>query len=442
MGLERAAWEELAARAQGLLRPGEHVLLAYAGEDSDFVRFNHARIRQAGQVSQGLLTIELIRSHRHASVSCRLGADRGSDGDSADLGALIAGLRAQLTALAEDPHLLYSESAAGSVREEPAPPPASAAALEVLLADGDLDLVGLWASGSIQRGFASSFGQRSWHRVHTFNASWSCHPAADRSASGAYAGTAFAAAELARRVAATRTECAGLARPAAAIAPGRYRTYFAPAAVRELLALLGWDGFSLKAQRARTSPLLRLAQGDARLHAGITLSEDRAGGLAPCFTATGFATPAQVPLITEGALDQPLVGPRSAREFSLTPNAEDESPHSLALAAGELPSAQALARLGRGLWLGHLWYCNFSDPNACRITGLTRFACWWVEDGEIRAPLPVMRFDDSIYGLFGERLLGITAEREQLQSDSTYGERSLDSMLLPGLLVEDLALTL
>jgi predicted Zn-dependent protease len=212
--------------------------------------------------------------------------------------------------------------------------------------------------------------------------------------------------------------------------------------VKELLGMMGWGGFSLKAHRSSTSPLLRLARGEARLHAQVALSEDRGLGLAPRFTDSGFSTPERVPLISAGAIDQLLVSPRSAREFGLAPNAEDESPHSLVQAPGELARADVLARLGRGLWIGNLWYCNYSDPNACRITGLTRFACWWVEDGEIVAPLPVMRFDDSIYGLFGDRLLALTRERDHMHSVSTYSERALESMLLPGLLVEDLELTL
>jgi predicted Zn-dependent protease len=73
---------------------------------------------------------------------------------------------------------------------------------------------------------------------------------------------------------------------------------------------------------------------------------------------------------------------------------------------------------------------------------MTRFACLWVEHGEIQAPLNVMRFDDSIYNLFGSNLLGLTSERELILDASTYGRRSNRSMELPGVLVKDLRLTL
>ncbi len=101
-----------------------------------------------------------------------------------------------------------------------------------------------------------------------------------------------------------------------------------------------------------------------------------------------------------------------------------------------------LERLGTGLYLNNLWYCNYSDRNDCRITGMTRFAAFWVEDGEIRAPLSPMRFDESLYRMLGEHLIGLTAEREFLFDTGTYHQRSTDSLHLPGALIEDFAFTL
>jgi predicted Zn-dependent protease len=206
--------------------------------------------------------------------------------------------------------------------------------------------------------------------------------------------------------------------------------------------MLGWGGFSEKARRARTSPLLRLAAGETALHPSVTFTEDRAAGFAPLFTAEGFSKAERVTLVEGGRWRDALVSPRTAKEFAITPNSGREHPESFAMSAGDVPQAEIARRLGTGLWIENLWYCNYSDRNACRITGMTRFACFWVEDGEIVAPLPAMRFDDTLYGLLGERLIGITRERELLLSSSTYGGRATASSLLPGILVEDLALTL
>jgi predicted Zn-dependent protease len=73
---------------------------------------------------------------------------------------------------------------------------------------------------------------------------------------------------------------------------------------------------------------------------------------------------------------------------------------------------------------------------------MTRFACFWVEDGKVQAPVNVMRFDDSVYRMLGENLLGLTRERELLLDRGTYGGRSSRSVELPGALIEGLIFTL
>ena len=73
---------------------------------------------------------------------------------------------------------------------------------------------------------------------------------------------------------------------------------------------------------------------------------------------------------------------------------------------------------------------------------MTRFATFWVEDGEVVAPLNVMRFDDTVYRMMGSGLLGLTEDRELLMDAGTYGGRSTGSARLPGALVDDFVLTL
>ena len=131
---------------------------------------------------------------------------------------------------------------------------------------------------------------------------------------------------------------------------------------------------------------------------------------------------------------------RNGKEFGVPANVE--SPESLDMAAGDLPRKESLERLGTGFYLNHLWYCNIPDRNDCRITGMTRFAAFWVEGGEIMAPINPMRFDESLCRMLGEKLIGLTKEREFLFDTGTYFQRSTDSMHLPGALIEDFTFTL
>ena len=112
------------------------------------------------------------------------------------------------------------------------------------------------------------------------------------------------------------------------------------------------------------------------------------------------------------------------------------------MAAGDLAAADVLQRLGTGIYINNLWYLNYSDRPAGRMTGMTRFATFWVERGEIVAPVNVMRFDESLYRMFGENLEGLTQERDYIIDPSSYGVRSTQSWRLPGALVNDFTLTL
>lgn len=119
-----------------------------------------------------------------------------------------------------------------------------------------------------------------------------------------------------------------------------------------------------------------------------------------------------------------LNSPRSAVEYAVRATGAHggESPEALHRTAAASPTRPA-ARAGHG-W-SNLWYLNYSDRAACRMTGMTRHACFWVEDGELVAPLNVMRFDDATRLGFGPGLVGLTATPEFIPNSDTYGARSL-----------------
>jgi predicted Zn-dependent protease len=176
---------------------------------------------------------------------------------------------------------------------------------------------------------------------------------------------------------------------------------------------------------------------DARLSPLLTIREDTARGVAPNFQSAGFLRPDSVSLVVDGAYAETLVSPRSAQEYGVPTNGATggEYPLSMAVEPGAIPTTAVNEALGTGLYVGNLWYTNFSDQAACRTTGMTRFATFWAEDGEIVAPVNVLRFDDTAYHLLGDRLEGLTDHAEVLLDTDTYGGRSTSSMRLPGALV-------
>ena len=403
---------------------------------------NRAKVRQAGRVTQQSIVLRLVRGARHAEHSLTLSGDFAADRALAL--ASMAGLRAALPDLADDPHLLLPDTVMSSRHVVPGLLPPSGEVIEqVLAAAGGDDLVGIYAAGPVVRGFANSEGQRNWHAVTTYNLDWSLHHRGDKAVKMMLAGFDWSSPALLAKMQLARERLALVAGDARTLEPGRYRAWLAPSAMEEIAGLLRWGAFSGRAMATRQSPLARMQDGQ-RLAPSVTIAEDFATGVAPAFQQEGFTRPERVALIEAGALAGSLVAPRTAREFSLSANGANggESPEAFSMAGGTLPPDEALAALDTGLAIGNLWYTNYSDRVACRITGMTRFATFWVEGGRIVAPVNVLRFDDSLYRMLGDNLLALSAEPELMLSSESYGSRQLTSVRVPGALLSELAFTL
>jgi predicted Zn-dependent protease len=434
---------ELVDQTAGSLGGSEVLLAGFVGEESDFVRFNRSRVRQATSVRQAHVTLTLIDGRRRDVLTLPLTGV--ATADRASMAAAVTELRSELPSLPEDPYLLYSTEPSQSARIERGRLPAGDDALDAVLSAADgADLVGIYASGPMQRGFASSLGHRHWHEVDSFHFDWSFFHAADKAVKSSYATARWDASELAQRIRAAREQLIHIAQPARTIEPGRYRTYLAPAALDELVWMLNWSGVSEKAQRTKTSCLQKLADGESRLSPRFSLRENTAGGLAPAFDAAGFTKPSAIDIVVSGLHAGSMVSPRTAQEYGIPANGadEDEDLQSADVAGGELTADSALAELGTGVYVGNLWYLNFSDRAQGRITGMTRFASYWVEGGAIVAPLNVMRFDDSVYRMLGTHLVDFTRERDWILNANTYGQRSVETSRMPGALLSELAFTL
>ncbi len=436
-------FNQIADYLRDQLHGSEIYTCAFSGEASDFVRFNKNQVRQAGNVVQRKITVDLIDGQRHAAGDLTLAGDL--ELDRPRIAALVKDLRDKRGQLADDPHLLYATEVQSTERiAENKLPPAEDAVNAIQQAGSGRDLVGIYAGGGIHSGFANSLGQRNWQTTHSFNFDWSFYKQADKAVKTAYAGFEWQPAEFDRKVNGAKQQLGVLDHAAETIKPGRYRVYLTPTALAELVSLLAWAGFGLKMHRTKQTTLIKMIEADARLHPSVTLAENTRGGVAPNFQDAGFLRPDQVTLIERGAYRDCLVSPRSAKEYGVQTNGASawEMPESVDLAAGDLPVDDVLSKLGTGVYVSNLWYLNYSDRNACRTTGMTRFATFWVENGVIKGPLNVMRFDETIYRALGENLQALTAEREFLLDAETYFARSTASSRLPGALIEDFTFTL
>ncbi|MDX2378959.1 MAG: metallopeptidase TldD-related protein [Acidimicrobiia bacterium] len=434
---DQTYFDELVGAAITRLRGDEVLLANVSGERTDFVRFNGGDVRQAGTVEQRTLSIDLIEGARHVGGSIQLTGDRSVD--DARVSRLLEQAREQRRLVPNDPFLLYNTSPESTTRVETGSiPDPDAAVADIRGAAAGRDLVGIYAAGDTWSGFANSLGQRNWFQSATFNLDWCFYLRDDKAAKNLYAGFEWDDDDFARKIDWSSRQLAALERSPVTLSPGEYRTYLAPAAMEELLGLMAaYGAFGKRALETRQTPLLKLAVGEESLSPLLAISESTGDGVSPNFQSAGFLRPERVSLVEEGRTASTLISPRSAQEYGVETNgaANHEVPLSLAIAVGDVPTAAVSEALGTGLYVGNLWYTNFSDRAACRTTGMTRFATFWVEDGDIVAPVDVLRFDDTAYHLLGDQLEGLTDSAELLLDPGTYEERSTASTRSPGALV-------
>lgn len=174
------------------------------------------------------------------------------------------------------------------------------------------------------------------------------------------------------------------------------------------------------------------------------MQEDFTTGTVPRFNADGDIAPPCLSLIDRGKLQTLLISRRTAQEYNLVANGANrqETLRSPLLLPGTLPEQEVLAALDTGLYVGNLHYLNWSDRPNGRMTGMTRYACFWVEQGKIVAPITDLRFDDSLYEFWGDNLEALTDTPVWVAHTDTYERRSLGGMTVPGMLVKAFNFTL
>lgn len=425
------------------IKGSEKFTVSFAGEVLDFARFNQAKIRQAGTVYQQYLELDLIDKKRHALGSIGLSGNLAHDKDV--INARLSRLREQILHSKEDPFLMIHESDTTTESVTKSELIDKSEIVETILKHGaGMDLVGCYFGGPIYRGFASSYGQCNWFSKSSFVIDTSIYHSGDKAIKQSYSDTRFDAQIFLEKVNRAKLGLALFNKESLTISPGNYRVYFSPTALWEIIGMLNWGGFSKKALLVKNSPLLPLHKKQKSLSVNFSLSENIAKGVGPNFQSQGFIKKDHIPIIESGELVNTLISPKTAKEYQLDHNGADDSEAmcSVDMKAGNLLDDEILATLSDGLFINNLWYLNFSDrQNGC-LTGMTRFFCYVVKNGKPVAPFSVMRFDDSIFRIFGENLKHITKNRELIIDTSTYDERSTSCAMLPGIIAENVRFTL
>jgi predicted Zn-dependent protease len=425
------------------LESNEILILNFDAEQTDFVRFNHAKIRQAGNVDQATLTLSLVYKRKSLNSVIRLSLDYQKD--SVLLLRTLCYLRREIPELPQDPYLMYERNLNSFDRETKNKSLDSFNITDSILQGcHSLDMVGILSTGAIMKGFSNSLGQFNWHESQSFNFDWSMYTDTGKAIKQNYSDQVWDQNIFSSLLEESKQKLQVIDNKEQTIQPGEYRVYLSPSALNEIVDMLSWGGFSYKANKIGSSPLHLMMKGEKKLNKIVSFTEDLTNGISPKFHSDGFIKPDTTELIINGEYKSSLISPRSALEYSVNHNAAEyyESPVSINLKEGVISNDNILATLKDGIYISNLWYLNFSDLNNGRITGLTRFGCFKVSNGEYQGPINTMRFDETVYNIFGDKLIGLTNNKQLLIDSSTYEERSTHSSTIPGAIVEDFKMTL
>ena len=439
-------------RACGLLfdslSGGEEMTLEFSAEAGVFMRFTKGMVRQIGSLAQSGVRFSYYRDGRTMGSAFEMSGVEAVDRERA--AAALETARRDARLLPEDPWQVLP-TASETSREvftgrlpDPTKLPEEVLGPARVVAGAGAEFVGIHSQGAVCRGAANSRGARHWFATETFCTDYSAWLANGKALKSSYAGRAWDRHEYARRLASATPRLAVLSQAEKVVPPGAYRVYIAPDALNEFVPFFSWNGLGERGMREGESAWLALRDGRRTMSPRFTAHQDFSAGIEPRFNELGEVAPAKLALVEKGKLASTLVSSRTARQYTVPSNAapEDEHVRALSIEPGTLEEDRAVEAIGTGLYLSNLHYLNWSDNDSGRITGMTRFACFWVEDGEVAAPIRDMRFDESIYHLFGDKLEDLGSRCSLVPDTSTYMRRSLGGALLPGLLVRDFTFTL
>jgi len=451
----REAFEKLSSDLLKNTSPPEYWTFELSAEETQFLRLTEAQIRQTGTVSDiaGTLTLVLDLPEGRKTACRSVTLSSNFEENLAELRNQMSELRQETSTLPFDPYatLPIADQQSSIVQRGELPRPQNTVELlrEPLTTPTPVDLAGSFASGTVIRAHASNRGTSHWYETDSFFFDYSLYTPAQKAVKNLYAGQDWSSSDYRRLVTADRKLLERLEIPPRAVPRGDYRVYLGPQAVHEILQHLSYDVLSEASIRQQESPFRLLRSGEKQLSSLFNLSEDFSIGLAPRFNDDGSLAPEKFPLISAGKLVNTLISARTGAEYQLTPNGADDSEslrspviHPGTQATGALQSHEILKRLGTGLYLSNLHYLNWSDSFTGRITGMTRNACFWVENGEVQVPIQDLRFDESIFDIFGAALEALSEESWLIPSTSTYESRSLGGGRVPGMLLKNMKFTL
>lgn len=420
---------------------GSAASLSLDAESSLFVRFNNHRVRQNSQVEQATCKVLLTWNKKSYRFLFSLTTDLDED---------LRKLKLSLLKILSDWDKLLSENVDVTAAEAQTSSlflwgdNNSIQILETVKKSTEkIDFTGVVTIGPVLNCVRNSNGVHHDFLTELITVDYSVYDG-PRAVKGLYSTRKWSDADFSAQLLHSQNLLASMKKPRVELRPDTYRVYLAPGAVSELAQMLNWGAVSQRSYKLGRNPLKRLIDNDVSLSSELSISEDFELGLGPQFNSLGEQSQTRLPVIQQGKLKNLLTSTKTSIEFGVKSNLaeEDEGFRSMSINAGQLPRDQILPNLGTGLFISNLHYLNWSNPMEARITGMTRYACFWVQNGKIQGPIADLRFDDTLFDLWGQELESLTDFTDLEPHTTTYFQRHLGGKRVPGMLIKKMKFTL
>ena len=446
--MKKEIYNTICSQVYNTLQEGEDLTIYMEGENSQYFRFNDSKIRQTGIIEDYNVTLSLYHGKKSLQATTTVSSD--IDYSVKNLISEINGLRDPLSLIPENNFTAFPEKFDSLEVYRQGDLPDREEILDSLMGIIDSDnLTGVWTSGKIFRASSTSKGTHHWFEKDSFIFDFSLIDVKENMVKILYPGSDWNKDDFIAAFDDASKRLQLMDKPKLELKPGKYRVWFEPHAVADFVDMLNWNGVSEASLRNGSSCLLKMRKDNVRLSEKFSLDElfDRKSTAA--FNSRSEIS-GNVSLIKHGILENTLINSKTALEYGLSSNyAEDVNSWGMGeylrapfMHGGDIKLDERLEKLGTGIFISNIHYLNWSDNLGGRITGLTRYACYWVEDGRMIAPIKTMRFDDSFYNFFGDNLEAVGETVLSRPVIETYDGRNPGETTCPGILVNDFELTL
>ncbi len=413
------------------LHSGEIALVTTFEEKSHYCRLNKSQVRHLGSIHQINYTLHLWKEDKYT---------RGTVTEEKNLEELLLDLRKQIPYLSVDEYTTYPSSFQSEDSEEKSltlDQKTFEKSLRSLLGSiQKVQATGLFMESALNYSIHDSLGNKKKysHSSLFFDYSLIKYPL---SAKGIYCSPSWDFDKWQKNLNETIYYLEHLKPNLKSLKPDHYDVYFGPEAIADLLSLFSWNGVSQAAVQENKSFL----KEEKTFSPLFSLQENFNLGLSPHFNELGILSPIKVPLIAEGKWIESLTSPRSALKYKKNSHGalESESLRSAEILPGT--HTTSYKEMKKGIYIPYVHYLNWSDAHQGRCTGMTRFHCFFIEDGEIKDNIQPIRFDESLYHIFGKNLMALDKETKLIYEVGTYGSRQFGGVKVPGALVKDVNFT-